>query len=231
MDNKLTSQTCFIDLSKAFDNNNHERLIYKIDLCGFRGKFLNLIKTYLANRFQFVEFHSCCSKTKMIKYGVPQRSVLEPLLFLIYINDLPANIGDADSVLYADDTTIFGSKKDEVLDSLKQSEEWFRENALSINPEKCIWFVLITINSTITYASQKNWLSWKQNIWVLFLIKNLTFENHIEKVANKLQKFNGILYKTRDYFSKKQFLMFYDAYAKSIIGYRIFFMAVLWKVT
>ena len=61
----------------------------------------------------------------------------------------------------------------------------------------------------------------KQNTWVLLLIKNLTFKSHIEKIANKLRKFNGILYKTRDYFSKRQLLMFYDAYAKSIIEYGI----------
>ena len=158
----------------------------------------------------------------MIKYGVPQGSVLGPLLFLIYINDLPENIGDADSVLYADDTTIFSSKKDEFLDSLKRSGKWFRENALSINPEKCN---LVSFGnnqlSTITYASQKfeNILETK---YLGFIIdKNLTFKSHIEKIANKLRKFNGILYKTRDYFSKRQLLRFYDAYAKSIIEYGI----------
>ena len=174
MDNKLTSQACFIDLSKAFATIKHERLISKLEFCGFRGKFLNLINSYLANRYQFVELDRCWSEKKMIKYGVPQRSVLGPLLFLIYINDLPANIGDADSVLYADDTTIFSSKKDEFLDSLKQSERWFRENALSINPEKCN---LVSFGnnqlSTITYASQKIENILEKYTWVLLLIKIL----------------------------------------------------------
>ena len=83
----------------------------------------------------------------MIKYVVRQGSVLGPLWSLIYINDLPANIGDADSVLSADDTTIFSNKKDERLDSLKQSEEWFRKNALSTIQKNAIWFSMATINS------------------------------------------------------------------------------------
>ena len=147
MDNKLTSQACFIALSKAFDTIKHERLISKLEFCGFRGKFLNLIKSYLANRYKFVELDRCWSEKKMIKYGVPKGSILGPFLFLIYINDLPQNIGDADSVLYADGTAIFSSKKDEFLNSLKRSEKWFRENALSINPENAVWFLLATINS------------------------------------------------------------------------------------
>ena len=76
--------------------------------------------------------------------------------------------------------------------------------------------------STINYASQKIENILETKYLGIIIDKNLTFESQIEKVANKLQKFNGILYKTRDYFSKKQFLMFYDAYVKSIIEYRIF---------
>ena len=71
--------------------------------------------------------------------------------------------------------------------------------------------------SAITYASQKIENILETKYLGIIIVKNLTFKSHIEKIDNKLQKFNGILYKTRDYFSKRQLLMFYDAYAKSII--------------
>ena len=85
MDNKQTSQACFIDLSKAFDTIKHERLISKLEFCGFRGKLLNLTKSYFANRYQFVERDRCWSEKKMIKYGVPQGSVLGPF-FVFYLH-------------------------------------------------------------------------------------------------------------------------------------------------
>ena len=82
MDNKLTSQACLFDLSKTFDTIKHERLISKLEFCGFRGKFLNLIKSNLANRYQFVELDRCWSEKKMIKYGVPEGSLFDRFCFL-----------------------------------------------------------------------------------------------------------------------------------------------------
>ena len=76
--------------------------------------------------------------------------------------------------------------------------------------------------STITYASQKIENILETKYLGITIDKNLTFKSHIVEIANKLRKFNGILYKTRDFFSKRLLLMFYDAYAKSIIEYGIF---------
>ena len=106
----------FIDLSKAFDTVNHEILLAKLQHYGTRGTPLKWFESYLSGREQFVNFNGYSSSYKLVKCGVPQVSVLGPLLFLIYINDI-CNVSSAlDILLFADDTSIFFSHK--VLDSL-----------------------------------------------------------------------------------------------------------------
>ena len=101
--------TCgiFVDLSKAFDTVNHKILLSKLDHYGFRGKTNKLLESYLTNRKQYVQIGNTKSKCKPITCGVPQGSVLGPLLFLIYINDLPNSCPDGNTRIFADNTTIF----------------------------------------------------------------------------------------------------------------------------
>ena len=103
----------FIDLSKAFDTIDHSKLLIKLEHYGVRGICLQLLTSYLSNREQFINFNGTESDVTSVEYGVPQGSVLGPLLFLVYINDLvqsnhTSSMEDnEDFILFADDTNIF----------------------------------------------------------------------------------------------------------------------------
>ena len=109
--NKITTQSVFFDISKAFDKVWHKGLIYKLHCIGIRGKMLKWFSDYLIDRKQAVVIKGKTSSYRSISAGVPQGSVLGPLLFLIYINDI---VKDIESIvkLFADDTSMYLSLED-----------------------------------------------------------------------------------------------------------------------
>ena len=105
---RKTTATVFIDLKKAYDTIDHENLLRKFDLYGLVGPCKNCMKSFLSNRKQCVEVNGVRSMVSDITYGVPQGSILGPLLLIIYINDLPKAFQSSDVFLFADDTSIVG---------------------------------------------------------------------------------------------------------------------------
>ena len=111
MENKQNTLSVFLDLSKAFDTINHKILVHKLEFYGVRGLALNWFRRYLTDRKQYVLYNNVKSQTLEITRGVPQGSVLGPLLFLIYVNDIPNCLTHSKVISFADDTTVFSSSK------------------------------------------------------------------------------------------------------------------------
>ena len=135
----------FIDLSKAFDTLDHKILMEKLFNYGIRGVAHNLLSSYLSDRKQCTNFLGECSGFESVEFGVPQGSVLGPLLFLLYINDI-VNCIDKEYcklVLYADDTNVFvvDISRDAAIEKanllLKKINEFMKSNLLHINLGKC----------------------------------------------------------------------------------------------
>ena len=144
----------FLDFAKAFDTVNHEILINKLEYYGIRGSPLKWFKSYLSGRQQFTEIDDTLSDIGYIKCGVPQGSILGPLLFLIYINDIVNSSTILKFFLFADDTTLFFSSKpsptiEKTINSeLNRVNVWINSNKLSLNVNKSCYLKFSLLPST-----------------------------------------------------------------------------------
>ena len=136
----------FIDLAKAFDTVNHAILLAKLSFYGIRGLSYQWFASYLNNRKQYVSLDGVESQCAYVKCGVPQGSILGPILFLIYINDLNTVSQKLKNIMFADDTNLFVSGRSvieitqEINKELSVVAEWFQANLLSLNVKKNIIF-------------------------------------------------------------------------------------------
>ena len=139
LENKKTSCAIFLDLAKAFDTVNHEILLLKMYHYGVRGTAHKWFQSYFSNRKQCVDVKGNLSEFDSIEHGVAQGSILGPLLFLIYINDIINSSSYVRFLLFADDTSIFCSDKDPkqlkkiVNQELSNISNWLKANKLSLN--------------------------------------------------------------------------------------------------
>ena len=142
MNEGCVSLAVCLDLSKCFDTITHEILIYKLHKYGFHGTVLNWMKSYFTDRVQCVRIDNNTSVFKPISLGIPQGSVLGPILFLLFINDLPDCVQDCTVCLFADDITLYNTCRDfNYVQNMVQKDldnilHWFHQNRHFVNAYK-----------------------------------------------------------------------------------------------
>ena len=211
MDNNKFAVGVFVDLQKAFDTVDHNILLNKLDHYGIRGVANNWFKSYLSNRKQFVTINGVNSDLQSMKFGVPPGSVLGPLLFLIYINDLHSAIKFCTTRHFADDTNLVIKNK-----SMKQLKKqlnfdlcklvsWLKANKISLNKSKTEMLIFRHPNKTLDYVlkikldGKKIYPSKYVKYLGILIDPYLNLSYHIDLLAPKLSRANGILSKLRHF--------------------------------
>ena len=235
MENEKYGCGVFIDLKKAFDTVNHEILLLKLEHYGIRNAALKWFRSYLTDRKQYVYLSGVNSEVKSISCGVPQGSVLGPLLFLLYINDLPNISKKLKFFLFADDTNIyFESDNPTDLEKIMNKElgklfEWLCLNRLSLNISKTNFIIFQSKNKpkvNVTILINKKAIEEVKCVKYLGVLidSQLTFRNHIDELTKKISRAIGVLYKLRPYVTTKILTNVYYAIVYPFLLYGI----VIW---
>ena len=230
LDKSETICATFIDLAKAFDTVNHNILVKKLPSFGIRGAPAKLLENYLTNRTQITIVNGTKSKSEPITCGVPQGSILGPLLFLLFINDLP-NSCNLDVKLFADDACLIYSDKNLVRlqttinTELNKVDNWIKVNKLSVNYTKSNYIIFTTtkFKSKLKIEMGGHLLDRVKETKYLGIIlnENLKWNSHINSVKKKISRGSYILSKIRHYVDIQTLKMLYYSLIHPHLNYCI----------
>ena len=232
MDNGQYVGALFLDLKKAFDLVDHDILCYKLRLYKFDCNTVNLISTYLKSRHQIVQDGNIKSSRRLITSGVPQGSILGPILFILYINDLSFEIENTIIDMYADDGTIYSKHKElgkielDLQLNLNAINKWCFLNNMAINAQKTKCMVLGSnfklrnakpINIVVNSVSIENVTSKK--LLGITLDSTLSWKAQVNSVTKKVNSKIALLKRINYFLNDDMRKMFYNAYIVPLMDY------------
>ena len=226
--------TVFLDFKKAFDLVNHDILLKKSELYFPNSATQELIKSYISNRYQYVYLNGNKSNRKLIKSGVPQGSVLGPLFFILYINDLPFHINkDTKHTLFADDASLYAMDvklpdiNNYLQDSINKVISWCKRNSMVIHPEKTKCMIITTrqkrqlepLHLNIKIGSSTIEQVKHHKMLGFYIDSDLTWNHHIETLIKRISRSIFLLTKLKKYTAKDNLKLFFNAHIMSHINY------------
>lgn len=225
-DKRLSIVVVFLDLKRAFETVDRKRLIDKLYACGIRENCLKWFQNYLDNRKQKVRCERKESTLREVKIGVPQGSVLGPLLFAIYLNDLEDYLKHCKYHCFADDTIIYleGNNVEELINvinsELKDLSEWFAVNKLKLNVNKTKAMCITSENEYRRIMDHQRVITIEgENIEFVEVVKylgvmvdyKLSFKNHVDYICKKIGKRLGVMYRIKNSLTQYARYMLYNA--------------------